>query len=320
MTRKELNKMSEEYNVINTGYKIYICCDEIWKRGKYNNKKTEFYVSSLGRVFNITKNKFAKIFKNDSGYLYCQSYYNGKRTSLLINKLVAETFLGFPFNIKNPEADHINRDKLDNNIANLRWLSREENLARRELSDQSGQNNSNSKYSKNLIIKIAKLLESGQYTVSEISKIVSVPYSTVNDIKRKERWKEILNDFDFSNVPKQKPVKRKYTEKDILSVANLIIENQLSLTEISLKTGVSYDTVRLIKNKKCYKKLLSDYDFSIYNKNKSIFSQEQLKDIDKLIYDGLTPKEICDNLNIEYTKKIRMSLYDRKRKIIPIKN
>ena len=42
-----------------------------------------------------------------------------------VHRLIAETFLGNPQN--KPEIDHINRDRSDNNISNLRWATRKEN-------------------------------------------------------------------------------------------------------------------------------------------------------------------------------------------------
>ena len=75
MNLKELNTIGEKCLNVDTGYMKYSNTIEIWKDGYYHGKVTEFYVSSLGRVYNKFTNKYSKIFKNDSGYLYCQSYY-----------------------------------------------------------------------------------------------------------------------------------------------------------------------------------------------------------------------------------------------------
>jgi predicted DNA-binding protein YlxM (UPF0122 family) len=314
MTLKELTKIGKLNTTISTGYATYVGYTEKWKRGRYNNNDTEFYVSSLGRVYDFSKNKYVKLFMNDSGYLYCQSYYKGIRTSLLINKLVAETFLGYPKNIHKPEADHINSNKLDNNINNLQWLSNIDNLAKRTLSDQSGENNNNRKYTSELIISIADDLQSGMYTVQEISDKYNIPRKSILNIKSKHRWKNLLENYDFSKVPKAIKSKNEYSDQDIINVANLLIENKLSLKEIANKTNVSYDTVLNIKNKKGYHKILSSYDFSGYNKVKTVFSTETKAKIISLLIKGYSPFEICKILNLDYSKKTRNAIYELKRK------
>lgn len=46
---------------------------------------------------------------------------NGSRKYVAVHRLIAETFLNNPDQL--PCVDHINRDKLDNNISNLRWVT-----------------------------------------------------------------------------------------------------------------------------------------------------------------------------------------------------
>ena len=49
----------------------------------------------------------------------------GRTNQRLIHRLIAETFIPNP-ELK-PEIDHINRDKKDNSVSNLRWVTRSEN-------------------------------------------------------------------------------------------------------------------------------------------------------------------------------------------------
>ena len=67
--------------------------------------------------------------RSSSGYLHIQ--YKGKYYQ--VHRLIAEAFLP---NIDNkPEVDHINRIKTDNQVSNLRWVTREENLRNRDDAD-----------------------------------------------------------------------------------------------------------------------------------------------------------------------------------------
>lgn len=59
---------------------------------------------------------------NNSGYYQVSL----NKIPNLVHRLVAETFLEKPEN--KTEVDHINRDKQDNQVENLRWVTREENM------------------------------------------------------------------------------------------------------------------------------------------------------------------------------------------------
>jgi hypothetical protein len=90
----------------------------------------KYEVSNLG---NVRKNgKIIKGSINNRGYLYIQLQrqqidppYRIQRKNLLIHQLVANAFIG---DRNGRDTDHINRNKLDNRLENLRYLSHSENM------------------------------------------------------------------------------------------------------------------------------------------------------------------------------------------------
>lgn len=69
--------------------------------------------------------------KSQTGYMFLS---RGNKT-YLIHRIVAETFIPNPDNL--PQVDHINRDKTDNRVENLRWVSRSTNQRNTDKSDNT---------------------------------------------------------------------------------------------------------------------------------------------------------------------------------------
>jgi hypothetical protein len=82
-----------------------------------------------GLVFSEKSNRFLKYCKNQYGYHMIILCKNGKQKCLYIHRLVATHYIPNPDNL--PEIDHINIDKSDNRVQNLRWISHLDNCNNR---------------------------------------------------------------------------------------------------------------------------------------------------------------------------------------------
>ena len=95
--------------------------EEIWKK----IDDYEYEVSTLGNVRRIGSDKVLKPGIGTGGYYYVNLSKNGKRQNKLIRRLVAIAFIPNPDD--KPFIDHIDNNRKNNNVNNLRWCTSSEN-------------------------------------------------------------------------------------------------------------------------------------------------------------------------------------------------
>jgi len=97
--------------------------EEIWR-----NCLENYEISNLGNVRRKLLNDNYKVIKcsiQNRGYKYFQTNRANKRTNYLIHHLVARHFIGE--RPENQVIDHIDRNKLNNNVSNLRYCTQKKN-------------------------------------------------------------------------------------------------------------------------------------------------------------------------------------------------
>jgi len=83
-----------------------------------------YSVSNSGNILNTKTNKMMKLNKK-SGYYHISLTNNTNKKSLLVHRLVAMAFIPNPEN--KSDVNHKDKDKLNNNLSNLEWMTRKEN-------------------------------------------------------------------------------------------------------------------------------------------------------------------------------------------------
>ena len=107
--------------------------NELWR---IDDEHPNYMVSNIGRVMNIKRNKIMKLSENKNGYLQVTLWHNGQGKTEQAAYFVARAFIPNPMFL--PSIDHINRDRLDNRVENLRWASYSQQGANRSYPNSCG--------------------------------------------------------------------------------------------------------------------------------------------------------------------------------------
>lgn len=70
--------------------------------------------------------RLLRIHKNKNGYIQVNTWNNNKQKTFLVHRLVASAFIPNQDNL--PEVNHIDGNKQNNNVTNLEWCTRSENI------------------------------------------------------------------------------------------------------------------------------------------------------------------------------------------------
>jgi len=147
--------------------------NEIWKPCPMHEEK--YLVSNCGNFKKITDNSILTKRINDKGYI-----------SITLNKKVkqAHRFVALAFieNLDNkPQVDHIDDDKTNNHVSNLRWVTQSENLLKR------GKTKPSKKLNSEMVSAIRSFINNGVPQM-RIAKMLGVGYKRINNISTGIRY------------------------------------------------------------------------------------------------------------------------------------
>jgi len=148
---------------------------EIWK--PVVGYETAYEVSNLGRV--RSSRGVLKLCRHPSGHLHVSLSSHGVRVTAKVHRLVLTAFVGAA--PANTEARHLDGDPTNNQLNNIVWASRSENM--RDRKDHTPP--SHYKLNSETIQSIKELLSQG-VPPKKIAGDFSIHYSTVYKIRSGE--------------------------------------------------------------------------------------------------------------------------------------
>ncbi len=149
-----------------------------------------YSISQDGNVYSWKTKKYLKPQLQRNGYLTVQLYLEKKSRVLPIHRLVAQTFLSNPLNLRT--VNHKDFDKSNNNVSNLEWMSHQENSLHSSMRGiYNGENNGNSKLTKQQVIEIRQKYKFRKYTYEDLSKEYGVLKTYIGRIINRVVWNHI---------------------------------------------------------------------------------------------------------------------------------
>jgi len=98
----------------------------------FHYQSNDYILFKTGKIYSLITNKFLRLRHNNFGYIQLVLRVSNKRVNRLLHREMAKTFLPNPNN--HVQVDHKDRDINNNQLSNLRWVSRSQNCLNRESS------------------------------------------------------------------------------------------------------------------------------------------------------------------------------------------
>ncbi len=250
--------------------------EEIWLPIK--NYENCYEVSNYGRIKSLDRISWqgvhfkGKILKGTitfDGYKTVNLTKNGQGKRLSVHRLVAQTFIPNPNNLR--DVNHKNFDRIDNRVENLQWMSSEENIKysikNGRCSHLTGGNmHSRSKLTKEQVDKIRKeYLENELLTHLKLSKKYNLSKSAISALIQNRSWfdedyeKHVISDkYKKRNIKSDiiKGRKRSKLTKSKVKTIRKMHRNGFSNIDISrIFTEIAYTTVCAIVSQRTWKEI-----------------------------------------------------------------
>lgn len=158
-------------------------------------KNWELYtIDEFGKVKNTKTNKYLKGAINSKGYLRVELHLNKKIKRFFVHRLVAEYFVENPLNKE--QVNHIDGNKLNNNMNNLEWVTNQENrnhaIKNNLTKNLCGEEAPWSKLTKKDVIFIRSEYDKKEtFNAKKLSKKFKVSTSQILLVAKRKSWKSV---------------------------------------------------------------------------------------------------------------------------------
>lgn len=231
--------------------------------------RVKYYADDSGHIWSSVKKDFLSEQEDKDGYLkvtlMTADQPPGKGHRFSIHRLILESFSGI--HDSTLTVDHIDGNKQNNSLENLRWTSIKENLEnpntkhKRRCYHQDGSANLNAKFSQKRLEDLVSDINSGFFKQKQILDKYEICRETLRNIIQKKTYQTDLKDIEI--LPKfqldmardnigDKNGRSKLSKKQVEEIRKILDSSldYISYKELAMKYNVSVSTIYRIKNNK----------------------------------------------------------------------
>lgn len=243
------------------------------------------FVSNYGRVY---RTKYGKMYFTEPGMHGGYKSFNLNGKNIKLHRAVALLFVDNKDN--HPVVNHKDGNVFNNRDSNLEWCSHSHNTKHAfefGLNVMVGENQANSKYTKETILLVSDLLKSG-YSYNQIKSITGVSTTQISNIKHGETWASVTG----ISPSKKKPLN--VLNIDQVAEIKKLAYDGVRLSEIAKQFNETYKNIHRIASGNRWAYVTPEYTLP---KNKRTLSGDEKSGIAKMILDGFKTKDIAIKFN-----------------------
>lgn len=215
------------------------CSDTAMYQCKEFELNNNYLIYSDGRVYSKYRDRFLTPKVDNSKYkrISLRTPSLGKQNSKhLVHRLVAQTFIPNPLNLG--YVNHIDGDKLNNDVSNLEWVTASENQKhayRIGLKSSAGVKNSHSILNETQVLAIHDRMLLGESTPS-IAKDLGLSLNMLEKIRAHVTWKHLLS--GLARPPKPDKHTLHPSDTVVIQVANDLMKRKPYLKIVADSNGL----------------------------------------------------------------------------------
>ena len=215
---------------------------EITDRAIPGIRKGCFFISLEGTIYNSTTKRFSRGTVNNKGYIKIELILeNGIRYNTTMHTTMMLVFCYIP-GCEVLEVNHIDGNKLNNNLWNLEWLTPEENKIHAKVNNLilKGEDSSQSKLTESQVHEICKELSENRYRNQfvNLSKKYNVEPIVILEIAYGLSWIHISNQYNLNYNDK---LNRRFSYEEVEEMCKLFIKLKYNNDEKSIIDAVIYN-------------------------------------------------------------------------------
>ena len=281
-----------------------------------NELQGRYIISNCGRIYDLAFQKFLvgrynqkyDINKPNNGYLVChisryKDPYTTESIDIYVHRAVMFSFCYFP-GCETLEVNHRNGIHSDNNLSNLEWVTRKENIKHSLENHLRTPYNFDRHSSEVEIREICQYIDQG-YSVKNISSITGKDEHLIYGILNGSMHRDIASEYRFFRLNGC----TKYPDEIIEEICRRLSEGD-NAKKISEDIGIDKYIILDILNKKIYQEISNKYsfinaDFSNISGFDKRLTTHQIIDICIMLEKGIGREEILKRFEALYKIKLQ---------------